>query len=82
MKVGKNEKEQVKRVKAWNKEHQIGIDVIVTLDDKSEKPTKTISEAYMLGKCGDYPGHTAVIRILGISGCYRLDRVRKDGTHL
>lgn len=38
---------------------------------------KTRSAAYMLGASGDYPGHTAVIMLDGISGCYALDRVRE-----
>lgn len=76
MKVGKEEKKQVELVDVWNKEHKIGIDVIVTLDDTTEMPTKTRSEAFMLGACGDYPGHAAMIFLEGITGCYSLERVR------
>lgn len=76
MKFGKEEKKQVELVNAWNKEHQLGIDVIVKMDDESEVRMKTRSPAYMLGSSGDYPGHTAVIMLRGISGCYSLDRVR------
>lgn len=78
MKAGKAEKKQVDLVNAWNQEHQPGINVIVTMDDKKEVRTKTRSEAQMLGACRDYPGHTAVIWLEGISGCYSLDRVRAD----
>lgn len=76
MKAGKKEKKQVELVEAWNKEHQTGIDVIVIKDDQTEERTKTTSEARMLGSCREYPGHTAVIGLQGISSCYRLDRVR------
>lgn len=76
MKVGKQEKKQLYLVNAWNKGHKPGIDVIVRKDDKSEVRTKTRSEAFMLGASGDYPGHTAMIQLEGISGCYSLERVR------
>lgn len=76
MKAGKKEKKQVALVEAWNKEHQPGLDVIVVKDDQKEERTKTRSEAFMLGSSGDYPGHTAMIQLDGISGCYSLDRVR------
>ena len=77
MKAGKEEKKQVELVSAWNKEHQIGIDVIVIKDDTSEVRTKTTSEAFMLGKCREYPGHTAVIGLDGFNfGAYMLERVR------
>lgn len=75
MKAGKKEKEQLKLVDDWNKDHKPGIDVIVKKDDESEVRTKTRSEAYMLGASGDYPGHTAMIMLEDISGCYSLDRV-------
>lgn len=76
MRVTKKEKQQVELASNWNRTHEPGIDVIVTLDNKTTKQTKTRSKAYMLGESGDYPGHTAVIMLLGISGCYKLDRVR------
>ncbi len=76
MKAGKEEKKQVELVNAWNKEHKPGVDVIVIKDDTSEVRTKTISEAFMLGVCREYPGHTAVITLDGFRSCYRLDRVR------
>ena len=77
MKIGEQEKKQVKLVEEWNIMHSVGTDVIVTKDDGTEIKTKTRSAAYMLGASGDYPGHTAVIQLEGISGCYALDRVRE-----
>lgn len=49
----------------------VGTSVVVTLDDGTEKHTKTRSEAFLLG------GHSACIQLEGISGCYSLERVRK-----
>lgn len=77
MKISKHEKKQVKLVDDWNKNHPVvGIDVIVKKDDETEQNTKTRSAAWMLGATGTYPGHTAVILLEGISGCYTLERVR------
>lgn len=76
MKIGKEEQKQVKLVQDWNAMHPVGIDVIVKKDDQTEQRTTTRSAAYMLGANGDYPGHTAVIMLDGISGCYELERVR------
>ena len=76
MKAGKAEKAQVKLCDTWNRDHRPGFDVIVTLDDGSKKQSKTLSEAFMLGKCREYPGHTAMISLEGISGCYMLERVQ------
>jgi hypothetical protein len=77
MKIGNEEKKQVKLVQDWNVMHPVGIDVIVTKDDETEQKTKTRSGAYLLGVSGDYPGHTAVIQLEGIAGCYELERVRE-----
>lgn len=57
-------------VRAW-KDVPVGTDVIVTMTDGTEKKTKTRSEAEMMG------GHSAVIWLEGISGCYHLKKVRK-----
>ena len=76
MKIGKKEKEQARIAKEWNEKHPVGIAVIVTKDDRTEFKTKTRSSAYMLGESGEYPGHTAVVMLEGISGCYALDRVK------
>jgi hypothetical protein len=48
-----------------------GTDVVVRKDNGEELRTKTRSSAQMLG------GHTPVIWVEGITGCYALDRVRK-----
>lgn len=58
-----------KIVEEWNKNHKIGIDVEVMKDDGSTILTKTRSVAWFLG------GHTPVILLEGISGCYALERV-------
>lgn len=47
MKIGKNEKKQLKLVEEWNAKHPAGIDVIVKKDDQTEQRTKTRSAAYM-----------------------------------
>lgn len=72
----KSEKHQLELVQEWNTMHQIGEEVIVTKDDGKDVTTKTRSSAYMLGASGEYSGHTAVIMLDGISGCYSLERVR------
>lgn len=56
--------------RAWNEKHKVGCKVDVTLDDGSIKETTTASEAWVLG------GHTAVIKLEGITGGYSLSRVR------
>lgn len=76
MKGGTHEQAQAKLVEDWNRDFQVGTEVVVTKDDGSKVSTKTRSEAYMLGACRDYPGHTAVILLEGINGCYMLERVR------
>lgn len=77
MKAGKQEKEQLAMATKWNQDHKPGIEVIVTKDfGEPSVTTKTRSEAYMLGASGDYPGHTAVILLDGISGAYSLERVK------
>lgn len=64
-----NNLKQIRLVQDWNIIHQVGIDVIVTKYDGTEKKTKTCSGAWLLG------GHTAVILLE--SGCYALERVRE-----
>ncbi len=77
MKAGKEEQKQVAMVTKWNQDHKPGIDVIVTKDfGEPSVTTKTRSNAFMLGATGDYPGHTAVIMLDGISGAYSLERVK------
>lgn len=50
--------------------HPPGTDVIVTKDDGTKIETKTASKAWVLS------GHSQVIMLEGISGCYSLDRVK------
>lgn len=57
-------------VEKWNEAHEPGIAVIVTDDFGKETATKTRSYAELLG------GHTPVIWLEGITGCYDLTRVR------
>jgi hypothetical protein len=53
----------------FNAAHQVGAAVSVELDGGEVRETITVSEAQVL--CG----HTAVIWLDGISGCYALERV-------
>lgn len=53
----------------WNEAHPVGTPVNVARDDGSLFPTSTRSPALRL------EGHTAVIWVEGLPGCYRLDRV-------
>lgn len=53
----------------WNTRHPIGTPVVVKRDGGQTISTRTRSAAQVLG------GHTAVIWVEGISGCYALDRV-------
>lgn len=55
-------------VDEWNAKYPIGTAVIVTKDNGVQVHTKTRSEASVLS------GHTAVIWLEGLSGCYALDR--------
>lgn len=60
----------LRRCDEWNSRHPVGTDVFLTLDNGDEKRTKTRSEAWVLS------GHTAVIQVEGVAGCYALERVR------
>ena len=53
----------------FNAAHQIGAAVSVKLDSGEVRETITVSEAQVLS------GHTAVIWLDGIRGCYDLERV-------
>ncbi|MGK5050726.1 hypothetical protein [Janthinobacterium sp. RB2P8] len=53
----------------FNAAHQVGAAVSVELDGGEFRETITVSEAQVLS------GHTAVIWLDGISGCYDLERV-------
>jgi hypothetical protein len=55
----------------FNAAHPVGADVFVKLDGKDEPfRTKTRSTAQILS------GHSAVIWLENVSGCYLIDRVR------
>lgn len=56
-------------VDVWNDENPPGTAVIVVKDDGTRSNMKTTSLAVVLG------GHTPVVWLDGISGCYSLDRV-------
>lgn len=57
------------RAEDWNRKHPIGTAVTVRKDDGTRPVTKTRSEAWALG------GHTPVILVEGIAGCYLLNRL-------
>jgi hypothetical protein len=67
---------QKKMVERWNESHPIGTPVTVTRDSGETKETKTRSEAWMLGQSSRSQGHTAVVLVEGIAGCYSLERVK------
>lgn len=73
-----NVKLQLLQVENWNLKHPIGTEVTVGMDSGEIRATKTRSAAQMLGAepSKNSPGHTAVIFLDGISGCYLLSRVR------
>lgn len=56
-------------VAIWNEKHPVGTSVIVTMDCGERREAKTRSAAEVLG------GHTPVIWLEGITGCYALKRV-------
>lgn len=79
-----NFRSQLRAVEEWNEHHPIGTEVSVEMDSGEIRATKTRSEAQMLGAepSRNDSGHTAVIFLEGISGCYLLSRVRAKGeTH-
>lgn len=53
----------------FNAAHPVGAAVTVLLDGGEVRETVTTSEAQVLS------GHSAVIWLKGVSGCYLLDRV-------
>lgn len=63
-------KEDEAAVVTWNTKYPVGTEVRVMRDSGGAVTTTTASEAFMLS------GHTAVIHLNGISGCYALDRCR------
>jgi hypothetical protein len=59
---------QMKLVHDWNQKNKEGCAVNVRLDNGAVRKTITMGEAFMLA------GHTAVVMLQGISGCYALTR--------
>ena len=57
-------------VELWNLKYPVGTPVHVRMDSGEKRETKTRSKAEILS------GHTAVIWLEGITGCYCLDRVK------
>lgn len=57
-------------VNAWNSRFPVGTPVKCRMDDDKDIKTVTTSDAQILS------GHSAVIWMRDISGCYLLDRVR------
>lgn len=69
-------KREVKLLERW-KETPIGTPVVVKRDNGDLFVTRTRSAAWMLGQDGNgQGGHTAVIMVEGISGCYALERIQ------
>lgn len=58
-----------KQCDAFNAKHPVGTAVTLHTDTKGDIATKTRSEAQVLS------GHSAVVWLEGVSGCYALDRV-------
>lgn len=70
-----NKREQ-KKVDAWNARFKIGQEVLLRTTDNGEFiRTQTRSQAEMLN------GHTAVISLEWITGCFRLDNVTAVSIH-
>lgn len=67
---------ELRLMEQW-KDVPIGTEVIVTKDLGEKVHTKTRSAPWLLGTSSRGPGHTAVIMLEGISGCYSLERVKK-----
>lgn len=65
----KTSKSEQKKVDLWNAKYQIGQEVDLLKDSGEVVRTKTRSAAEVLS------GHTAVIWLDGVTGCYILDRV-------
>lgn len=61
--------QQQKLVTDWNAAYPPGTEVNVQKDNGAMFPTKTRSQAWLMGE------HTAVIMLDGIAGAYSLERV-------
>lgn len=60
-----------KQCDAWNAANPVGCNVVLTKDNGEQFPTKTRTDAHVLS------GHSAVIWLNGVRGCYALDRVKR-----
>lgn len=70
-KVFDEEIEKLQRLcNEWNRKYSKGTAVIVTRDDETTFETRTKTIAQVLNN------HSAVIWVVGIAGCYLLERVR------
>jgi hypothetical protein len=61
-----------KAVEAWNAKYPVGTSVTVLKDNDDVVAGKTTTPAYVLS------GHSAVIHVSGIRGCYLLERVTAE----
>lgn len=61
-----------KSVDDWNAKYPVGTPVVLLKDSGENFSTTTRSEAQVLS------GHSAVVWLVGVSGCYQLDRVVVD----
>lgn len=73
----KGQKAHLALIEKW-RDVPDGTPVIVTKDDGSEFKTKKRSIPWMLGASCRDQGHTAVMKVEGISGGYGLWRIRLD----
>lgn len=67
-----NVKKLQQQCDAWNAKHEVGCTVVLTKDNGEQFETRTRSAAEVLS------GHSAVIWLEGVTGCYLLDRVRAE----
>lgn len=65
-----DKKAQQRLVDKWNLQYAVGQAVTVRLDSGEVRTTVTRSKAELLS------GHSAVVWLEGVSGCYLLSRVR------
>jgi hypothetical protein len=66
----KTKREAERQVNAWNAAHKVGTPVILSKDDGSQVTTVTRHPASLIA------GYIPVVWLDGVSGCYRLDRVK------
>jgi hypothetical protein len=66
----RRERKLQRQCDAWNAAHAVGTAVVLTKDLGEKVDTKTRSKAQVLS------GHSAVIWLEGVSGCWLLERVK------